>query len=239
MKKPALGAGGAAERGILMRQYVVYLRVSTSEKKKSALSLEAQRRDIDIFLSRSSETPYEVIGCFQDTGSVADNRRPEFGKALTMVRKSGAELLVAKLDRLSRKVSFIAGLVDDNRIRLRVASMPHANNFQLHVYATLAEQERKFNSLRTKAVLQAARNGGVELDPYRALALEALNAAKQEAAELHAQRLIGFVGPLRDQGATLKEIADKLAEAGLATAAGGQWSPMAVSRILRRMDVAA
>src|SRR5262245_30196146 len=114
-----------------MRRYVTYTRVSTAEQRRSGLGLAAQQRDIDIFLHSYSEVPWEVIGSFSDQGSGADNGRPEFQKALALVRKTGAELLVSKLDRLSRRVSFIARLMEDKQIRFRVASMPHADAFQL------------------------------------------------------------------------------------------------------------
>ena len=97
--------------------------------------------------------PWEVIGAFQDIGSGADNGRPELQKALELVRKTGAELLVAKVDRLSRKVSHLAALMDDPKVKLRVASMPAADKFALHIYSALAEQERDFISTRTKAAL--------------------------------------------------------------------------------------
>ena len=86
-----------------MRRYVTYVRVSTKEQGKSGLGLAAQQRDIDLFLQNYSDVPWEVIGAFQDVGSGADNGRPELQKALELVRKTGAELLVAKVDRLSRR----------------------------------------------------------------------------------------------------------------------------------------
>ncbi|MGX1256625.1 DNA invertase Pin-like site-specific DNA recombinase [Sinorhizobium fredii] len=146
-----------------MLRYVVYTRVSTEDQGKSGLGLEAQERDIGIFLDRFSAVPYEIIGRFQDVDSGANNGRPELNKALALVRKTGAELLIAKLDRLSRKVSFIATLMDDPKVKLRVAQMPQADKFQLHIYAALAEQERTFISERTKAALRVAKERGVKL----------------------------------------------------------------------------
>ena len=75
-----------------MRRYVTYIRVSTKEQGKSGLGLEAQQRDIDLFLQNYSDVPWEIIGAFQDVGSGADNGRPELQKALALVRKTGAEL---------------------------------------------------------------------------------------------------------------------------------------------------
>ena len=220
-----------------MRKYVTYTRVSTAEQKKSGLGLEAQRRDIDIFLTSYSEVPFEILGEFCDQGSGADNGRPEFQKALALVRKTGAELLVAKLDRLSRRVSFIASLMEDKKVRFRVASMPHADAFQLHIYAALAEQEREFISRRTKAALDAARKRGVKLGGWREGALDAANALRHNNADAYAKRLIGVIKPMRDAGMTLQGIADRLMQMGQATAQGGsRWTPTAVRRVLARVE---
>lgn len=124
-----------------MQKYVTYMRVSTAEQGKSGLGLEAQKRDMSIFLETYSEVPFEVIGEFTDVLSGTDDSRPELTKAIDLARKTGAELLVAKLDRLSRRVSFIASLMEDPKLSLRVAQMPHADKFQLHVYAVLIATE--------------------------------------------------------------------------------------------------
>ncbi len=129
--------------------------------------MEAQDRDIRLYLEGYSDQPYEIIGEFLEAATATDDNRPELTKALSIARSHGAELLVAKLDRLSRKVSFIAALMDDRKLNLRVASMPHADKFQLHIYAALAEQEREFISLRTKAALKEAKARGVKLGGLR------------------------------------------------------------------------
>ena len=150
-----------------MKLYVTYNRVSTKDQGRSGLGLAAQERDIGLFLDTYSEEPYQIIGAFMDVQSGGHDDRPELGKALDMVRQAGAELLVAKLDRLSRKVAFIANLMDDKRINLRVATMPSADKFQLHIYAALAEQEREFISVRTRAALAEAKACGVQLGGLR------------------------------------------------------------------------
>ena len=136
-------------------QYVIYKRVSTDSQGKSGLGLDAQSRDIELFISNYAEEP-EVIGEFTDIMSGKSSDRPELSKALEVCRTTGAALLVAKLDRLSRRVSFIASLMEDKRLSFKVAQMPHADKFQLHIYAALAEQERDFISKRTKAALAEA-----------------------------------------------------------------------------------
>ena len=112
------------ETANMKKQYVVYTRVSTEDQGRSGLGKEAQERDINIYLTSYSEIPWEIAGTFHDTLSGKIDNRPELTKALAMARETGAELLVAKLDRLSRDVAFIATLLKDKRVAFRVASMP-------------------------------------------------------------------------------------------------------------------
>lgn len=225
-------------QGITMQQFVVYRRVSTEEQGKSGLGLEAQTRDIDMFLAHYAETPFEVAAEFTEVQSGKDTERPELAKALDLCRKLGATLLVAKLDRLSRRVSQIATLMEDRRIRFRVASMPHADNFQLHIYAALAEQEREFISRRTKAALAEAKAKGKKLGGIRPKT-EARNVAVKAQAEGYAQKVAGMVQPMRQSGKTLREIADTLNASGVQTSRGGKWSAAQVMRTLDRLDSAA
>lgn len=218
-----------------MQQYVIYTRVSTEDQGRSGLGLEAQERDIAIFLDKFSDIPFEVIGEFRDVQSGADSERPELTKALDLVRKTGAELLVAKLDRLSRKVLFIATLMDDKRVKLRVAQMPQADKFQLHIYAALAEQERTFISERTKAALKAAKGRGVRLGGLRDKTMKR-NEAIQQKADAEAAKVMKIVGPLRAAGQTLSAIAETLDSMNIPTSRGGKWTPTQVSRVLDRVS---
>ncbi len=217
-----------------MQQYVVYTRVSTEDQGKSGLGLEAQERDIAVFLDKFSGVPYEIIGEFRDVQSGSDADRPELTKALDLVRRTGAELLVAKLDRLSRKVSFIATLMDDKRVKLRVAQMPQADKFQLHIYAALAEQERTFISERTKAALRAAKSRGVRLGGLRDKTMKR-NEAIQTKANAEADRLMRIIGPLKASGQSLSAIAETLDAMNVQTSRGGKWTAKQVSRVLERV----
>ena len=217
-----------------MRKYVTYMRVSTAEQGKSGLGLEAQKRDISIFLDTYSEVPFEVIGEFTDVLSGTDDDRPELTKAIGLAKKTGADFLVAKLDRLSRRVSFIAKLMEDPKLSFRVAQMPHADKFQLHVYAALAEQERDFISKRTKAALAEAKARGQKLGGLRDKTMKRNNAVKANA-NARAEKIAGIVVPLREAGRTLREIASHLDRAGVATARGGRWNASQVQRVLRRV----
>lgn len=216
-----------------MRQYVTYTRVSTKDQGRSGLGLEAQQRDIQLFLDNYSEVPWEIVGEFQDVQSGGDDDRPQLRAALEQCRRNGAELLVAKLDRLSRKVSFIAQLMDDPKLRLRVATMPQADKFQLHIYAALAEQERDFISARTKAALKAAKARGRALGGLRDTTMKR-NVAIQQKAATEAKKLLHIIAPMRDAGKTLAAIADALDKMQVSTSRGGKWTAKQVSRIIGR-----
>lgn len=218
-----------------MKQFVIYKRVSTREQGRSGLGLAAQDRDVGIYLEAYAEEPFEVLSEFTDIQTGGDDDRPELEKALELARKTGAELLVAKLDRLSRKVSFIAGLMDDKRLWLRVAAMPNADKFQLHIYAALAEQEREFISLRTKAALAEAKARGTKLGGLRDKTGER-NKAVQQQAQRNAQRVANVICPLKKQGASLREIAIALNTSGVPTARGGKWQASQVKRVLERLS---
>lgn len=215
-------------------KYVIYRRVSTAAQGESGLGLEAQDRDIALFLDNYSDTPFDVIGTFTDVQSGKNDDRPELAKALDLARKEGAEVLVSKLDRLSRDVAFIANLLKDKRISFRVASMPHADKFQLHIYAALAEQERDFISLRTKQALAAAKARGVKLGGMRDATMKR-NDAAIAAADAAAQRVAAIVVPMRAANATLQQIADALNAANVPTPRGAKWQPMSVSNALKRL----
>jgi DNA invertase Pin-like site-specific DNA recombinase len=217
-----------------MLKFVIYRRVSTEEQGKSKLGQDAQRRDIDLFLATYAEQPFAVLADFEEVRSGAENGRSMLTEALDLCRKTGATLLVSKLDRLSRKVSFIASLIEDPKVKLRVASMPYADKFQLHIYAALAEQERDFISLRTKAALAEAKAKGRKLGGLRDATGKRNEAVKAEA-ERQALRVAATVQPLRAQGKTLREIAEALNTSGVPTARGGSWQASQVMRVLGRL----
>jgi len=215
-----------------MRRYVTYSRISTKEQQRSGLGLDAQARDIQLFLENYADTPYEVVGEFVETHSGSDNYRPELTAAIDLAKKKDAVLVVAKLDRLSRKVSFIAALMEEKDLDFRVAQMPYADKFQLHIYAALAEQERDFISQRTKSALRAAKERGVRLGaPVHHI--DALAKAKQEKAVKDAQKIAGVILPLRASGQTLRQICDVLNTSGLETERGAKFHPPLISRMLK------
>ena len=219
-----------------MKKYVVYLRVSTDKQGKSGLGLEAQERDIRLFLERYSHYPFEILETFtevisgKDTGTVREERE----KAIQLAKRRRATLLVAKLDRLSRDVEDIAGVI--KRVDLKVACMPNADRFQLHLYAALAEQEREFISQRTKQALAAAKRRGVKLGGLRDKT-GARNKALKAQADSRAKKLEGILKPLLSAGLTTREIAEELNRAGLRTARGCEFQSMTVTRLISRLGL--
>jgi DNA invertase Pin-like site-specific DNA recombinase len=218
-----------------MRRYVLYLRVSSQEQGRSGLGLEAQQRDIDLFLANYADTPYEVLETFVEVQSGKDDDRPHLDAAIDLAKKQGAVLVVSKLDRLSRRVSFIATLMEDRTLEFKVAQMPFADKFQLHIYACLAEQERDFISQRTRAALSAAKVRGQKLGaPIHHL--ENLAKARSLKATADASKVASVILPLRRQGASLREICDALNRTGIKTQRGGKFHPSLVSRMITRIQ---
>ena len=216
-----------------MNKYVIYFRVSTKRQGKSGLGLQAQQRDINLYFDNYTDQPYKVIGKFTDIASGTDNNRPQYKAAVALAKKNKATILVAKLDRISRKVSTIASLVETTN--LKVASMPNADKFQLHIYAALAEQERDFISLRTKAALAEAKKRGVKLGGDRG-GLAKANIKKQSHADQRALDLKPTLEMIQGNGITsLKGIAKKLNELGHRNSAGGEYQATQVKRLLTRI----
>ena len=220
-----------------MRKFVTYKRVSSQEQSKSGLGLEAQERDIQLFLENYAETPCEVVGEFVEVHSGPDNDRPQLTAAIALAKKENAVLVAAKLDRISRRVSFLAALMEEKGLDFKVAQMPYADRFQLHIYAALAEQEKCFIASRTRAALAAAKQRGQRLGaPVHHL--EELAKAKKEKAQKDAQKVAGVVLPLKAAGSSLRHICEVLNASGARTSRGGNFHPSLVSRMVKTLEAA-
>ena len=217
-----------------MKQFIKYYRVSTRSQADSGLGLSAQQRDIDLYLSTYAETPWEVIAEFTDVQSGKDDNRPELQKVMALAEETGATILIAKLDRISRRVSFISAIMERKKLNLTVATMPNADKFQLHIYAALAEQEREFISLRTKQALAPLKGTG-KLGGNRGN-IDKANDAARALADSHAAKVMDTVLPLKEAGRTLQQIADTLNKSGVKTARGGKWHPTTVKNVLARSE---
>lgn len=217
--------------------YVVYHRVSTKKQGESGLGLDAQRRDVGLYLENYSGQPYRVIHEVTDVlsgkGGLGD--RPALKECVEMCERTGAVLLVAKLDRLSRDVETIAHLI--KRVTLKVACMPFADNFQLHLYAALAEQEREFISKRTIAALKSAKAQGVKLGGLRSGTAER-NKGLQDKAARDAEPLRIHMERMRSEGLSLRAMAAELNQWKVATVTGkGEWQASQVKRVLERLGL--
>ena len=133
-------------------RFVAYYRVSTDKQGQSGLGLDAQRQAVMNYLNGG---PWRLVDKFTEVESGKRNARPELQKALAACRKHKAKLVIAKLDRLSRNLAFIATLMDSN-VEFIAADNPHANRLTIHILAAVAEHERGAISERTKAALASA-----------------------------------------------------------------------------------
>ena len=217
-----------------MRKYVTYKRVSGGENQKSGLGLDAQERDIQLFLKKYSKTPYEVLKEFVEVQTGTDNERPQLRAAIVLAKEHQATLVVAKLDRLSRKVSFIASLMEEKGLNFKVAQMPYADAFQLHIYAALAEQERQFISQKTRAALREAKKRGVRLGAP-AYHIEDLAASRTQKALQDARKVAGVIVPLRRSGKSIRSICEILNTSGIRTSRGASFNQRLVGRMLKRL----
>jgi DNA invertase Pin-like site-specific DNA recombinase len=219
------------------RRAVAYYRVSTSKQGASGLGIEAQRAAVHRFAEAEGfQILAEHVEVESGKGADALDRRPVLAAALAEARKAKVPMLVAKLDRLSRDVHFISGLMAE-RVPFVVAELgANCDSFTLHLWAALAEKERKMISDRTRAALAAAKVRGVKLGSP---AIEKANAAsiesKKAAADAHAARVLPVIHAIQKAGATsLRAIAAELTARDAKTVRGGVWSAMQVSNILKR-----
>lgn len=221
-----------------MKRAVSYIRVSTGAQGRSGLGLEAQREAILRFAEAEGiEIIAEHIEVETGKGADALDRRPVLRDALAQAKKGKAALVVSKLDRLSRDVAFISGLMAQ-RVPFVVTELgADADPFMLHLYAALAEKERTLISQRTRQALAAKKAQGFQLgNPINlAEAGERGVLRQQEAADAHAARVLPIVRHLQASGiSTTRAIADALNERGVKTARGGSWHRSTVANLLKR-----
>jgi DNA invertase Pin-like site-specific DNA recombinase len=229
-------------------EVVGYYRVSTKGQGESGLGLDAQREYVRF---AAEQQGWVVVAAFEDigvSGSIHPLERPAAAKAFS----TGHPVVVAKLDRMSRDVEHIAGLM--KRHKFRVATMPTADAFQLHIYAVLAEQERTFISERTKAALKSLEARAAQGDACavqkisnRSQALakgrSMLNRSKghdtqRQQADARAALVKNTIRlSIIDGAKSLQAVADSLTSQGIPTARGGQWSPTGVMRVMQRLGL--
>lgn len=232
-----------------MAEYVAYYRVSTKKQGRSGLGLEAQKRMVDHFI-RNSDT---IIKHFTETESGTNKKhRPILQKAIESCKKSGATLLIAKLDRLARSVYIISSLMESG-VDFRCCDMPDANKLTLNLMASVAENEAEMVSSRTKAGLKTIKvrinengfhvskagnrikrlgnpNPGLSLQKARVNSIK----TNQEKSMNNRNKNVArpYAKELRKHGMYYSDIADRLNAEGYLSSSGGKYHPMSVKRLI-------
>jgi DNA invertase Pin-like site-specific DNA recombinase len=223
-----------------MCRVVAYYRVSTEAQGRSGLGLDAQQQAVAALCQQRGWT---IIAEFTEVESGKRNDRPELTAALKRAKVTGARLVIAKLDRLSRNVAFLAAL-QDSGAKFTAADMPEADEFTVHILAAVAQRERKLTSDRTKAALAAAKARGTKLgNPNGAAAIRragkgteaALEAVRANAAERATEYAETIADVQASGAASLSAIAAELNARGIVTPRGGQWHPSSVRNLLARL----
>lgn len=225
----------------MRKLFVSYIRVSTAKQGRSGLGLEAQQHSVNSHLQREGG---ELLSQYLEveSGKIGADGRPQLASALEHCRLTGATLIIAKLDRLSRDAHFLLGL-QRSSVSFVCADMPHANQLTVGIMALVAEEERKAISRRTREALAAAKargkmlgcpNGAAHLRRYGNAS--AVTAVKANAMR-HAEALRGVVAEIKGSGVTTcVGIAAELNRRYIATPRGGAWHAASVARLLGRLS---
>jgi DNA invertase Pin-like site-specific DNA recombinase len=213
-------------------KFVSYYRVSTERQGRSGLGLDAQREAVQ---QRLNGGPWQLVAEFVEIESGRRAMRPQLDAALVACKKHKAKLVVAKLDRLSRNVSFLLKLIDSG-VEVLFADLPELNGamgrFMLTTMASVAELEAGLVSERTKAALKAAKVRGVKLGRYGA---EVLAPQYRAEARQRAQELQPIIAELKSKGLSLAKIAGELNKRKIATPRGGRWDHSSVRNVINRL----
>jgi DNA invertase Pin-like site-specific DNA recombinase len=211
---------------------VAYYRVSTERQGRSGLGLEAQRKAVNHFAAgEAMQVAHEFIEVETGKGADALDKRPQLAAALKAAKKLKTHIVVAKLDRLSRDVAFISGLMAKG-VPFIVSELGRDTDpFMLHIYAALAEKERRLISERTRVALAAAKERGVVLGN---LSLGPANKAAAAARDAD-------LGPILEQlqARPYRDIAQALTDRAIAAPRGGAWNAMTVMRAMKRLGIIA
>jgi DNA invertase Pin-like site-specific DNA recombinase len=203
-------------------KFISYLRVSTDKQGRDGNGVAAQRKSVEDYLNGGN---WQLLGEFVEVESGKRNDRPELTKAVAACKKHRARLVIAKLDRLSRDVAFIADLM--KRVDFVCCDRPNAKPFELHIYAALAQEERRMISERTRAGLAAAKERGVVLGNPK------LGESNRIAAAARAESLKPVLTELNQLSA--RQVAEELNRRGVETLAGGKWHAQTVIRVRERL----
>ena len=221
--------------------YVAYLRVSTQRQGYSGLGLEAQREIIQNYLG-DTKPIFEFTEV--ESGRKTDKGRPKLKEALSLCRTYGAKLIVAKLDRLARNVSFLSALLESD-VEIVFCDFPQANKMVLHILASISQYEAELISTRTKQALAAKKARGCKLgNPEHLMnkhkeAIAKSNETNRKKAEENPnnKRAIAMLRILVEQGKTLSEMTNILNNEGFVTSQGHEFRVSQLSVLLKRYNL--
>jgi DNA invertase Pin-like site-specific DNA recombinase len=214
-------------------KFIAYYRVSTHKQGRSGLGLDAQRKAVLDYLDGEK---WELVGEFTEVESGKHSDRPELAKAIAACKKHRARLIIAKLDRLSRNVVFIATLME-RKVDFLAVDNPTATKFTVHILAAVAEFERDAISKRTKEALAAAKARGITKDgrPLKLGNYLRIAEAKQRATAARAEAVRPVI--TETMHLSTQAAADALNRRGIGTASGKQWYAMQIHRVRRRLGL--
>jgi DNA invertase Pin-like site-specific DNA recombinase len=228
----------------MCRNYISYLRVSTESQGRSGLGLEAQQAAVAAFIASKGADAKLLSPPYVEIESGKRDDRPQLAKALEHARLTGATLLIAKLDRLSRDAHFLI-VLQKAGVQFVAADMPEANALTVGIMALVAQQEREAISRRTREALAAAKARGVKLGcPNGAAHLRKYGGAAgveaiKAGADKRAAGLAATFEAIKAEGIeSARGIAKALNERGIVTARGGQWSASTVLDVQARLTSA-
>ena len=220
-----------------MQKFISYYRVSTQKQGISGLGLEAQRTDVNRFISKGGE----LIAEFQDIESGKKDNRPNLIKAIEECKKQGATLLIAKLDRLSRNASFIFTL-RDAKVDFQCCDLPNANTVTIGIMAVLAQDERERISHRTKSALAELKKQGKQLGTPENLTDNArevsLQVRKQNAIQNENNRKAGaLIVSFRQSGKSFYKITKEINDLGFKTRTNKRFQQNQVQILFKRYQI--
>lgn len=214
-----------------MDGFIAYYRVSTQRQGQSGLGLEAQRASVLSFLNNRP-----LIGEFTDIETGKSDTRPQLLKAIELAKQSNSTLVIAKLDRLSRNLTFVSTLMD-TKVKFICVDMPDANELTIHIFGALAQWERKRISERTKAAMAQLKNKGVKLgspqnftESVRTMGPQKIK--QQAEVNTNNQKARKVINLLSKNGKSLRQITLELNEAGFKTSRGKAFRPEQVRRLI-------
>lgn len=209
-------------------KFVAYIRVSGKQQGDSGLGIEAQRTSI---LREVGQV--NVVGEFVEVRTGRDDERPELARAMKTCRELGATLIVARLDRLTRRVRFACELLESG-VQMAVVGMPNMSVLVFQILCVVAEEESRLISVRTKAALAEAKKRGSKLGGFRGLGNK-----RKAVARTDEDRQLGIqIKQLRAMGYTFATIAEVLNEQGRLSPTGKPWSKSKVRGFISTAEFA-